>query len=66
MESASTHWTGRAERWASIPAAGIRSDGNSILRRQYRGLLRREIAMTVEGPKTVDEEILNPFAALHD
>jgi RNA polymerase sigma-70 factor (ECF subfamily) len=36
------------------------------LRRRYRELLRREIAMTVEDPKAVDEEILELFAALND
>lgn len=36
------------------------------LRRRYRELLRQEIAMTVDGPEAIDEEIRDLFAALSD
>ena len=36
------------------------------LRLQYRELLRQEVAMTVEGPEAVDEEIQHLMAALTD
>jgi len=34
------------------------------LRRRYRELLRKEIALTVDGPENIDEEIRNLRAAL--
>ena len=36
------------------------------LKRRYRELLRKEIAMTVEDPKAIDEEIRELLAALND
>jgi len=63
--------TGRNARWSYAEAARRlgTSEGAAMvaahrLRRQYRKLLRVEIAQTVSHPKEVDDEIRHLFAAL--